>query len=88
MGPVLFVCYINDLPENVESELIFFVDDTKTYTPIQSPTSQTELQESLDQLIEWTDKWLLRFNNQKCHALHLGRNNPNYEYMLEGWRNF
>ena len=31
VGPILFVIYINDLPENVSSKVKMFADDTKLY---------------------------------------------------------
>ena len=30
----------------------------------------------------WTQKWLLKFNKDKCKILHIGRNNPKHEYFI------
>ena len=36
LGPVLFIIYVNDLPEVVQSKLSMFADDTKIYcTPMK-----------------------------------------------------
>ena len=35
-----------------------------------------KLQGDLNCLIEWSDKWLLRFNAAKCKAMHCGQTNP------------
>jgi hypothetical protein len=31
LGPILFVIYINDMPDHVDSEAYLFADDTKVY---------------------------------------------------------
>ena len=36
LGPILFILYVNDLPEVVQSKLWIFADDTKTYRTISS----------------------------------------------------
>ena len=35
MGPLLFVLYVNDLPEQVECNISVFADDTKIYTTVK-----------------------------------------------------
>jgi len=40
------------------------------------------LQEDLLKLQEWSRKWLLEFNENKCKVMHIGRSNPGYEYQL------
>ena len=36
LGPILFVIYISDLPEDVKSSALLFADDTKIYRFIKS----------------------------------------------------
>ena len=33
--------------------------------------------------MEWTDKWLLKFNSNKCKILYLGKNNPKHKYYIK-----
>ena len=37
-----------------------------------------------NRLEEWSREWQMLFNSSKCHILHLGANNPNYEYSMGG----
>ena len=40
------------------------------------------LQDSLDGLTKWTEEWLMQFNEGKCKVIHMGKNNPHYQYYL------
>ena len=33
-------------------------------------------------MYEWTNKWLLKFNDSKCKLMHIGKNNPQYTYYI------
>ena len=83
LGPSLFVFFINDLPDVSQSSLKIFADDTKVYTPINSDEDRDNLQESINQLVLWSEKWLIKFNSEKCKILHLGKNNPKHEYKIK-----
>ena len=73
LGPILFVIYINDLPEAVKSDVFLFADDTKILHQISSKDDAITLQSDLDSLELWSKKWLLAFHPDKCHVLTLGR---------------
>ena len=60
-----------------------FADDTKAYQAIRDMSDQLILQESIDAMVEWGDKWLSYFNSDKCKILHLGSNNPRYTYKMK-----
>ena len=83
LGPSLFVYYINDLPDVSTTPLKIFADDTKVYTPIQSNADHVNLQNSINQLVQWSEKWMIRFNSEKCKILHLGKNNPKHKYVIK-----
>ena len=72
LGPLLFVIYINDLPDIVKSDLLF-ADDTKISHQVSTPEDANLLQEDLKSLSKWAGTWLLEFNADKCHVLTLGR---------------
>jgi len=83
IGPTLFIYYINDMPDVVNCVVRIFADDTKAYTSVDTESKRKLLQESIDMLVQWTDKWLLRFNSSKCKVIHLGKHNPNYDYFMK-----
>ena len=73
LGPLLFVLYINDLPGVVKSNILLFADDTKIFKQVKSQDDALRLQQDIDALKHWSDKWLLRFNTGKCHVLTMGK---------------
>ena len=80
LGPLLFAIYISDLPNNINSEILLFADNTKLYRVIKTPEDRTLLQEDLLQLQSWSDKWLLKFHPDKCKVLAINKNN---DYLLD-----
>ena len=86
LGPTLFVIFINDMPEMVESICQLFADDAKIFRSVhlRDETGNLKLQEDLENLDQWSQKWQLPFNTCKCKVLHLGHNNPCYQYKMKG----
>ena len=56
-----------------------FADDTKLYN---SAHLNHLIQEDLNHLLQWANKWLLPFNIEKCKVLHYGKVNPKNDYMM------
>ena len=84
LGPLLFVIYINDLPENILSDIYLFADDTKIFTEVTDPTKSEQLQHDLNRLQDWSDTWLLKFHPDKCKVLDLCiRDRQQNDYYLE-----
>ena len=73
LGPTLFLMYINDLPENIKSELLLFADDAKLMAPVRCFQDALSLQNDIDELEKWPTKWLVNFHPDKCHILTLGK---------------
>ena len=83
LGPLLFIIYINDLPGGLSSFVSLFADDLKLLT---NSKNATVAQDDLDYLTNWQNTWLLKFNTEdlKCKVLHVGKNNPQIDYNLNG----
>ena len=80
LGPILFLIFINDLPDCVESTCHIFADDTKVYNTGNNTNS---LQKDLKALQEWSNKWQLHFNCSKCKCLHFGMSNTYRDYYFK-----
>ena len=71
LGPVLFLLCINDLPDNVASNVYMLADDTKIYRPMTSHEDTTIQQDDPDCLQSWSAKWFLNFNLHKCKVMSI-----------------
>ena len=82
LGPILFTIYINDLPD-VQNIAKLFADDTKLYAVMNEEEQQISLQNDIDTLLKWSDRWfkILIFNKSKCKHVHLGPN-ANIKYKM------
>ena len=67
--PWLFLYYINDLPERLRSRVCLFADDTIAYLVIILPKDTEALQEDLEDLATWENKWHIEFHANKCVVL-------------------
>ena len=86
IGPLLFLIYINDIDEAAEliDLLSKFADDTKLCKTVKDNSDRQELQQTLDCLVQWSEKHGMAFNASKCKVLHVGKNNPRFEYKING----
>ena len=75
LGPLLFLLYVNDIGDKVlpGSSIKLFADDCLLYRPIFQMGDQKQLQQDLDALINWSKKWLMKFNADKCYFLKITR---------------
>ena len=84
LGPLLFLVYINDLPEVVCTKAQIFADDTKLYHTVGNGDQAQELQDDINSLYLWSQQWQLPFNDAKCKRMHLGNRNAEREYQING----
>ena len=90
LGPVLFLIFINDLPENIRSSVRLFADDCVLYRNIESPMDCQIVQDDLNSLAQWDTDWQMKFNVAKCHSMGVTRHHPvkhiQFDYTLHQQR--
>ena len=86
LGPILFLLYINDLPECVRSQVRLFADDCLLYRKIKSFQDQVDLQRDLTALQDWAQTWGMKFNAKKCYVMSVTTSTKplRYRYNLDG----
>merc|ERR1712082_30343 len=86
LAPIMFLIYINDLGEDVSnsSYMNMFADDAKIQRRIINENSCKELQEYINKIKAWCEKWKMEFNVDKCHVVRFGESSrrPVWEYKL------
>ena len=74
LGPMLFLLYVNSLPDAVRSsQIASFADDRKIFKEMTSTHDPEQLQEDLSNLVMWSDSASLNFNYSKCKAQGITR---------------
>ena len=80
---MLFLIFINDLPEILEVCVKLFADDTKIYKQITCYEYTQPLQRSVTSAVKWAKDWDMEFNDEKCHHLHIGKHEFGHSYTRE-----
>ena len=86
LGPILFLVYINDLPDELSSQVRLFADDTAVYLTIGGAEDGKVLQTDLDRLSVWEDRWDMEFNPSKCQVVRVTSSRTLFDiaYTLHG----
>jgi len=73
-----------DLESGVVSHILKFADDVKIFGKVDKEIDKRQMDKDLDIIVDWTKKWQMKLNTDKCKVMHLGRNNENNEYSMLG----
>ena len=80
LGPIIFLVYINDLAEGVTGKILKFADVTKLFRKTKEIGDKQKLQDDIDKLVKWSEKWQMLFNFGKYKCQHTGPGNTGMNY--------
>jgi hypothetical protein len=85
LGPLLFLCYINDLPSCVISQVRLFADDCLLYRSIKSINDQIHYNKIYSHSKSGQLQWGMRFNATKCYlmTINISKNPLTFDYTLD-----
>ena len=86
LGPLLFLLYINDLPDCLETSIMYmFADDSKCMHIIWDFNDTIAFQDDLNSVYHWSQTWKLKFNLSKTAFIQFGNNSASSSnYLLNG----
>ena len=63
LGPLLFLVYINDLPDGLQSNIRIYADDTSLFSVVHNPNLSSDvLSSDLSLIKSWAYQWKMSFN--------------------------
>ena len=69
---IILNIYINDLDDSITSNVLTFADDTKLFRKVNTDGDKQHLQNDLDRLMKWSQKWQMLDVNYKMGDIVLG----------------
>ena len=73
LGPLLFLIYINDIVENINSSIRLLADDTSLYIIVDPTDAAITLNSDLSKIHRGVTDWLVSFNPSKSESLIFSR---------------
>ena len=62
--------------------MLKFAADKIFFRKNKSDADRQQLQDDLNRLTEWSEKWQMLFNFGKCKCLHIGHGNEDEQYTM------
>ena len=70
LGPLFFLIFINDLCDNLNSDVRLFADDTSLFSVVENEiTGADELNRDLEKVRLWAWQWKMQFNTDKTEEV-------------------
>ena len=78
LGPLLFIIYMNDIVNDIESDILIFADDTSLFATGSDPAeTAAQLNRDLGKISNWADTWKVKFNAKKSKDIIFSNKNLN-----------
>ena len=88
LGPLLFLIFINDLPNSLNCNVKLFANDSAMYCEVGEDeiSYSAALQNDLNALDVWSKMWQLNLNKDKCLVMRISRKRERSvpTYSLDG----
>ena len=83
LGPLLFLIYINDICNSIESDLFLFSDDCSLFQKVNSNRRKAAkiLNRDLAKITKWCKDWLLTLSPSKSATILFSRKNKILPYV-------
>ena len=87
LGPLLFLVYINDLTDNIRSQMRLFADDSSIFTPVKDVlVTHQQLVDDLETFSKWGYQWKMVINpditKQAVEVIFSAKKNKPYHPSL------
>ena len=86
LGPLPFLIFINDLPNNLNSLIKLFADDISLFSTVYDPNHSAKvLSDDLNKISEWAYKWKMLFNpdlTKQAHGVIFSRKNIKIDHLF------
>ena len=70
------------MADDISSKVLKFADDTTVFRKVTNDKYKQSLQDDLDKLVKWSEKWQMLLNFGKCKCVHIGHGNMDEEYKM------
>ena len=70
------------IKESISSSIRLFADDCVVYNTISAPCDAEQLQDDLNHIYAWSEKWQMKLNTDKCVLLRCTRSLTPVQYMV------
>ena len=83
LGTLMFVIFINDLPEVTLGYCKLHANYSKIIRVIEDESRAESLQRAINSFTNWIREWLMKLNSSKCKVVYFGNKNVGSDYFID-----